>query len=159
MNETSPRPGRWWPPALVATLAFVAAFAAIAASAALGTRFGGSGLPLDGRRAVLILGVGVYLALPVLLFWLLVGGLARLSGARPPGTAWAVALGVLLSIVPMAVGILIFRDGDDPRNLAGYLAFWRRVPSAFWLGLLPYAISGAAFGGLFGRARRPRSTP
>ncbi len=50
----------------------------------------------------------------------------------------------------MAIGILMARDGDDPKNVMGYIEFWQRVPTAFILGVLPYLLSGVAFGLLFG---------
>ncbi len=139
-----------WRSSIVATLTFVALFTLIG----VGGTVRSSGPPLSFERLALLVGVAIYLAIPVFACCLLLGVLLMSASQRTLRWEGSVVLGVLFSLIPMVIGILMFRDGDDPKRVLGYIQFWQRVPTAFVLGVLPYLVSGAVLGLLFGRPGR-----
>lgn len=53
---------------------------------------------------------------------------------------------VLSALAPLAAMIVLFHGPDDPQTLAGFVAYWQRVPGEL-IGLLPFCIGGAVLGG------------
>lgn len=137
-------------PSIAATSAFMALFTLLGV---IGIATRSSGPPLSlGQLASLVL-VAALLAIPVLVCFLLSAAAWRFLSGRVPRRGVSVGLGILLSLIPSVLGILMFHDSDDPDSLRGYIQFWQRMPAAFVLGFLPYFVSGAVFGLSLARPR------
>lgn len=57
-----------------------------------------------------------------------------------------VTVGAMLAVLPLAILIMLFKDGDDPTNVGGFIRFWFRVPGEFLLGFVPMALAGGLLG-------------
>ncbi len=93
--------------------------------------------------------IGLFMGLPYLVSVLLVYTPILLAANKwlraEHGRWWYGSLGAALFPVPSVLVAMLFRDGEDPATVWGWIRHWSNNPEEI-IGFAPFAVAGAFFG-------------